>query len=330
MKKIVIVLFAIIATVNASAQINIGKLFEAGTADAKTLATPYLRPYGEMLGVNLNSGWYTSAKVHKLLGFDVTFTGTYSKAPSSAKTFDISDYSDQLTTIELVDPNASSITPTIAGKQSVRPELHYKGENYGETNFNMPNGSGLDHLLSPMITVGVGLPFGIEVKGRFSPELDLGDAGKLSLFGAGIQKDIKDYIPGIKHLPILNMSVLAAYTNFSGSASMNDVGTLITNGEVNIDANAYTTRLLIGANLPIICFYTGLGYGHCSSDFNINGNFGTTYNGESLEPITLSYETKGFDFNLGFRLRLGVIGLHADYTVGDYSSLTAGIGVNFR
>ncbi len=326
MKKIIIVFFAVIATLNTSAQINIGNLFEAGSADAKILANPYLRPYGEMLGVNLNSGWYTSAKVHKLLGFDITFTGTYSKAPSSAKTFDINDYSDQLTTFELVDPS-ESVTPTIAGKSSSRPYLKPKGvPSNPVTDIEMPNGSGMDHLISPMVTVGVGLPYGIEVKGRFSPELDLGDAGKLSLFGAGIQKDIKDYIPGIKHVPVLNMSVLAAFTNFSGSASMNDVGTLITNGQVSIDANAYTTRLLIGANLPIIAFYTGFGYGRCSSDFNINGDFSDS----SLEPITLSYVTKGFDFNVGLRLRLGVIGLHADYTAGEYSSLTAGIGVNFR
>ncbi len=326
MKKLILVLIVVITTINASAQIDIGNIFKAGSADAKTLAHPYLQPYGEMLGVNLNSGWYTSAKVHKLLGFDITFTGTYSMAPSSAKSFDINDYSDQLTTVELVDPT-QSITPTIAGKSSDRPYLKPKDVPSNElTDIEMPDGSGMDHLISPMITVGVGLPYGIEVKGRFSPELDLGDAGKLSLWGAGIQKDIKDYIPGIKHMPVLNMSVLAAYTNFAGSASMDNVSGIINNGEVNIDANAFTTRLLIGANLPVIAFYTGLGYGKCSSDFNINGEFTDS----TLEPISLSYNTKGFDFNVGFRLRLGVIGLHADYTVGEYSSLTAGLGVNFR
>ncbi len=323
MKKIIIVFFAVIATLNTSAQINIGKIFEAGSADAKTLANPYLRPYGEMLGVNLNSGWYTSAKVHKLLGFDITFTGTYSKAPSSAKSYDVSALDLQSFSLA---PGSQNMAPTIAGSSKDLPVLRHNNDPIGVTDFELPNGSGMDHLISPMVTVGVGLPYGIEVKGRFSPELDLGDAGKLSLFGAGIQKDIKDYIPGIKHVPVLNMSVLAAYTNFSGSASMNDVGTLITNGQVSIDANAYTTRLLIGANLPIIAFYTGLGYGRCSSDFNINGDFSDS----SLEPITLSYVTKGFDFNVGLRLRLGVIGLHADYTAGEYSSLTAGIGVNFR
>ncbi len=320
MKKIIIVFFAIVATLNTSAQINIGQIFEAGTADAKTLAHPYLQPYGEMLGVNLNSGWYTSAKVHKLLGFDITFTGTYSKAPSSAKSYDVNKLDLESFTLATGSQN---MAPTIAGSSKDLPKLRH---DISGAEIELPDGSGMDHLISPMITVGVGLPYGIEVKGRFSPELDLGDAGKLSLWGAGIQKDIKDYIPGIKHVPVLNMSVLAAYTNFAGSATMNDVQNTITNGEVSIDANAYTTRLLIGANLPVIAFYTGLGYGRCSSDFNINGDFSDSSN----EPITLSYVTKGFDFNVGLRLRLGVIGLHADYTVGEYSSLTAGIGVNFR
>ncbi len=327
MKKIVILIIAFIATINMSAQIDIGKIFEAGTADAKTLAHPYLKPYGEMLGVNLNSGWYTSAKVHKLLGFDVTITGAYSKAPSSAKTFDVSKL--DLQSFELA-PNSTSEAQTIAGSSDNLPVLRHKDDPIGVTDFEMPDGSGMDYLVSPMVTFGVGLPMGIEIKGRYWPETKIGDAGKVSLWGAGVQKDIKDYIPGVKHVPVLNMSILAAYTNFAGSASMENVGGLISNGEVSIDASAFTTRLLIGANLPVIAFYTGLGYGRCSSDFNVNGDFGTTSTGESLEPINLSYNTNGFDFNVGLRLRLGVIGLHADYSVGEYSSITAGFGINFR
>ncbi|MCW3804188.1 DUF6588 family protein [Plebeiibacterium marinum] len=326
MKKIIIALILCMSSVSMFSQFNIGSIFEAGMHDAKALADPYLKPYGEMLGTSLNTGWYTSAKTHKLLGFDITFTGSYTKAPSSAKTFDVNDVN--LESFSLSPNSQTSIAPTLAGKSSERPILRHNDDITpgGVSDFTLPNGSGTDYMPLPMVTVGVGLPYGLEIKGRFSPELKYGDVGKLSLWGLGVQKEVKDYIPGIKHVPFLNMSVLAAYTNFSGSASMNNVTDVVTDGEIEIGASAYTTRLLVGANFPVIAFFVGAGYGNASSDFDISGEFANS----EMEPFTLSYSTGALDFNAGLRIRLGVIGLHADYTVGDYSAITAGIGINFR
>jgi len=323
MKKSILTLIIGLFAINGIAQIDVGEVFQAGMADAKTLANPYLKPFGEMLGSSLNSGWYTSAKPHKVLGFDLTFTGTYTMAPSSAKTFDVSKLDLQSFSLA---PGSSSIAPTIAGDINDLPVLRSNSDPIGVTDFEVPQGSNLDFFVTPMVTAGVGLPMGIEVKGRFSPKLKLGDAGSLSLWGLGVQKDIKDYIPGIKHVPVLNMSVLAAYTKFTSEANVGDVQGVLTNANLAVDANAFTTRLLVGANLPVLAVYTGLGYGKTSSDFVIDGDFNSIEN----SAIALKYKTSSFDFNVGMRLRLGVIGIHADYTVGEYSSVTAGLGINFR
>ncbi len=113
MKKILILsLIVLWGGARISAQIDVAKLLEAGIADANVLAQPYLKPYGEMLGSSLNSGWYTSAKPHKLLGFDITFTGTYTMTPSSATSFNIGEM--KLQTFELADQN-NAIAPTVAG-----------------------------------------------------------------------------------------------------------------------------------------------------------------------------------------------------------------------
>ncbi|WP_233145457.1 DUF6588 family protein [Labilibacter marinus] len=328
MKRLIIITCIVLtASARGYGQIDIGALLNAGIKDANVLAQPYLQPYGEILGSSLNSGWYTSAKPHKMLGFDITLTGTYTMAPSSATTFDISSFSDQLQTYELLDPN-HSITPTVAGDMDNRPVLKPKGVPGGtEADFTMPNGSGMDYLVTPMVTVGVGLPMGFEVKGRFAPEIEIGSAGKFGLWGLGVQKDVKEYIPGVKHVPVLNMSVLVGYTSFKGTADVGTVPDLLENGSLDLAASAYTTRLLIGANLPVVAFYGGLGYGHSSSDFDVLGDYFGDTNGEHIQ---VSYATNTFDMNVGMRIRLGVFALHADYTLGEYNAVTAGVGISFR
>ncbi|TLX74097.1 hypothetical protein E9993_13445 [Labilibacter sediminis] len=331
MKKLILAAFIGLSTLNGYSQIDIGDLLQAGAHDANVLAHPYMQTYGELLGTSLNSGWYTSAKPHKVLGFDITITGAYTKAPSSATSYDVANYESKLESFELVDPS-NSIAPTIAGDAKNRPELRVKGDMTNLSAFEMPNGTGMDYFLTPMVTAGVGLPYGIEIKGRFAPKLELGDAGKFGLWGLGVQKDVKDYIPGVKHVPVLNISVLAAYTDFTSSVGVSALDPNLGDQEMEVSASAYTTRLLVGANLPVIAFYSGFGYGHSSSDFNVLGDFGTDpITGEQMvDPIKLAYTTSGFDFNVGMRLRLGIIGIHADYTVGEYSSITAGLGINFR
>ncbi len=326
MKKIIITALLAVIGLGAKAQIDLNELLQAGVDDANTLAKPYLNPFGEMLGASLNNGWYNSAKTHKLLGFDVTFTATYVKAPSGAKSFDVSKL--DLKQYELV-PGSSSITPTFAGESDTRAEIRKQGDITNLTSFTLPNGTGMDFLPVPMVSAGIGLPMGIELKGRFIPQLKLGDAGKLGLWGLGVQKDIKDYIPGVKHVPVLNMSVLMAYTKFSSSIDV--PGEVEDNGSLDIDAGAFTSRLIIGVNLPIVAFYTGLGYGRTSSDFALKGSY--EINGmldPVSNPIDLNYGVNSFNMNVGMRLRLGVIALHADYTLGEYSAITGGFGISFR
>ncbi len=326
MKKLLLIASIVLFCGEKSySQINIGKLLNASIKDANLLAQPYLKPYGEMLGVGLNSGWYNSAKPHRLLGFDLTVTGSYIKAPSNSTYFDLNNI--QLNNLKLVGASPS-IAPTVAGDLVERATLQLNDDPTNTPLFKMPNGAGMDYLPTPMVTAGIGLPMGIELKARFAPEVELGDPGKIGLWGIGIQKNIKDYIPGVKHVPVLNMSVLAGYTNFGGTFSVGSVSDLLENGSMDLAATAYTTRLLIGANLPVVAFYTGMGLSHSSSTFELLGDYLSS--GANDENIKVSYTTNSFDMNVGMRIRLGVIAFHADYTLGEYSAITAGFGISFR
>ena len=328
MKKIKLLLsVALIATsVQLFGQGQIVDFLKAGQADANALSQAYLLPYGEMLGVNLNSGWYNSAKVHKVGGFDITLSASYTKAPSSKKSFDPNNLG--LTTIEATNPG---MAPTMAGDKNASMPFHLKGDPT-KNSFMTMEGAGADMFVSPMIQAAVGLPFHTEIMGRFMPKVSYGDYGDAGLWGLGVKHSIKDYIPFVKRVPFLQASVLAAYTDFNAKLGVSNQGfgsNMGTgSGDLETSAGAFTSRLLIGVNVPVVSFYTGLGYGTTTSNFDIVGDF-AGYE-ETSNPIALEYKTSGFDFNAGMRIRLAIISLHADYTVGEYSVITAGIGINFR
>jgi hypothetical protein len=319
---------------SAFSQDPLRDFLQGGVGDASILTKAYLRPYGEMLGTSLNAGWYNTAKVHRLGGFDITVSVMNSVAPSSAQTFDI----NALPLDNFVAQGAGTgdvvLAPTVAGEmdESMLPTLAPKVPGGDYVSFKMPNGSGNDKLPVPMLQAAVGLPFHSEIIARVVPKISFGDAGDVSVLGFGLKHSLKDYIPFVKRVPFLEMSVLAGYTSLNSSINIESGSSVVVeNGELAISSGAFTTRLLLGANFPVVALYTGMGYGTTSSDFDVNGTYSVSSLGETFtDPFSLNYKTNGFDFNAGLRLRLGFLALHADYTVGNYSVLTAGVGINIR
>ncbi|WP_439184701.1 DUF6588 family protein [Carboxylicivirga taeanensis] len=322
MKKVRTILsVALIATSSlVYGQGQIVDFLKAGKADANTLAKAYLMPYGEMLGVNLNSGWYNSAKVHKLGGFDFTITASYTTAPGSKKSFDPNTLS-----LNTVQPAKDGLAPTMAGSDNQSMAFNDKITN---SEVFTIEGANADIFITPMVQAAVGLPFHTEIMGRFMPKVGYGDFGEAGLWGLGIKHEIKEYIPFVKRVPFLEASVLAAYTDFSA-----DLGVIQDNaypGKLETTSGAFTSRLLIGANIPVLSFYTGIGYGTATSNFDLKGTFDVGPEGELPDPVTLEYTTNGFDFNAGMHIRLGIFSIHGDYSLGEYAVITGGVGINFR
>ena len=122
---------------------------------------------------------------------------------------------------------------------------------------------------------------------------------------------------------------MAAYTDFSADLGVNETG--IGTGKLETTAGAFTSRLLVGVNVPVVSFYTGLGYGTTTSNFDLIGSFVDGDNNPLPDnPIALEYKTSGFDFNAGMRIRFAIFSIHADYSVGEYAVITGGFGINFR
>lgn len=329
LKRSLLLVFAGSMSIATVAQEPLRDFFQGGVDDARVLSNAYLKPYGEMLGTSLNAGWYNSAKVHGLGGFDITFSVMNSVAPSSAQSFDVNQIG-----LQNFSAVGNSIAPTVAGEmeESMRPELQPNTTGGEYAAFRMPNGSGNDKLPLPMLQAAVGLPFHTEVMARVVPKMKFGDAGEVSVLGFGLKHSLKDYIPFVKRVPFLQLSLLAGYTSFNSTTDIPGTPQVeVTNGALDISSGAFTSRVLVGANFPVIALYTGVGYGSTNSDFSVNGQYDVASFPETFtDPFTLSYKTTGIDFNAGVRLRLGFLALHADYTVGDYPVLTAGVGINIR
>ena len=317
-------------SVSAVGQKKVTDFLEMGKDAAGIMTKEYLRPYGEMLGKSLNGGWYNSASIHKLGGFDLTVGVNMVMAPPSAESFDVAGLINTLPGNWSLKAPSVSKAPTAAGSMTKRPVLVNDDLEQG---VELPNGSGYNVFPMPIAQVSVGLPGHTEVSARFVPKMSVGNAGKVNLYGFGLTHSFKEYVPILKRFPIWQASVMAAYTHFGSEVDVDsyvdvDVDSYEggTDQSLEINADGFTGRFLLGVKVPVLELYTGVGYGSTTSDFALKGNYGPL----GSNPIALAYKEKGLDFNAGLKLQLGFLALYGDYTFGDYSMLSAGLGISFR
>lgn len=325
LKRILAAVVALVITLPAVSQDDVIDFLGAGPNDARVLSHAYLKPYGEMLGTSLNAGWYNSAKVHKVGGFDLTVSVMAAMTPSSRTKFDVRKLGLEAFSLA---PSSPHMAPNVAGEieESNLPRLQPNLPGGDYESFTLPNGTGFNKMPVPMIQAGIGLPLHSELIVRFVPKMDIGDVGEVGLLGFGLKHSLKDYIPFVKRTPFLQLSALMAYTKFNSLIPVEDG---MGGNELDISSGGFTSRLLVGANFPVISFYTGLGYGSTNSDFDLKGEYNIPGEGVKVDPL-VHYKTNGFDFNAGLRLRLGFLAIHGDYTFGTYPTLTVGVGINIR
>ena len=337
---------------------EIGSLLTGGKEDGEKLLVEYLTPYANALGADLSGGWYNTAKVHKLGGFDLTFTVNMAMVPDADKYFNLneiglSDYAEY----------SGIKTPTVAGEEESGPEITYYEPNTNQkiVSYNAPEGTGIASIPAPMVQLGIGLVKETEIIGRFLPSFDIGKTGSsVGLWGIGIKHSLKQYIPGVKNSPVFHLSFLGGYTQLKTNSELSvlpqdiEEATDLTNGEVdfenqemNLEVNSYTFNLIASANLPVISFYGGIGLSITKMDLDLNGNYPLPVYDVQLDQVVIEADNilvdpihiaiKNTDgsttnprLNIGMRLKMGPITLHGDYTYANYSVITAGFGLSIR
>ncbi len=332
-----------------------GALLGAGAEDAKTLTKSYISPYFHSIGANLSSGWYNTAKPHKIGGFDLTFAINAGIIPKDDREFNIDEL--DLNNLYRADGTGAN-SPTIAGKNDEGPLMKYRlesdaGDIEGDA-FKMPPGLGVPVTPSPMLQLGIGLIKNTEVIVRYVPNMTFGKT-TVGLWGIGGKHDIKQWIPAMEKLPVFHLSVVAGFTKFTAgnelsitpaSIGLNDSYASGTwdGQKLDMEIKSFTASALFSFDLPIITFYGGLGLVTTNSTIAFKGDYPIAEVNESSGEIEASLIKDPLKINIrndnggvtsprlnaGMRLKFAIVTMHFDYIYAKYSVFSFGLGISVR
>lgn len=332
MKKLIILIFVFSAMIS-SAQIDLESILEGGVDDAQTFLKGYIQPVSRGFGNGVNGGWYSTAKPHKFLGFDIAVIANAAFVPTTAKTFTFNN--DDYSFIKLYEGNQTSVQlPTIAGSQDLadRPLLEFSDVNGNTIVSSTIPGSGFEDEIgynvvpSAMIQIGVGLFKNTDVKLRFIPKLSEPEF-EFSTFGIGVMHDLKQWIPFVKKLPF-DVSALLAWNDVKSKVFLDSSNAPSQALEMN--TKTFLFQILASKKLSIFTLYGGLGTSSYDADINVLGTFEPSLGGSILEdPININYKGSSMRANLGLSMKLLFLNLSADYSLQEYNvfSVTAGFSV---
>ena len=321
---IAIVGIVIAASSMAVAQQNDLSLQLSKMLDAN--AKGYLEPLASGLGAGLNSGFYHSADLHSVLGFDIGVKVGLAMIKDENKSFNFtlpnqikfnaitfnanSDY-DQIV------PGSPTFAGATAGKPVIVKQTSPNVAFRGQTIFVTPQG--YDYSRLPMFApqAAIGLPFGIEVIGRFLPTQNIGDAGKVNFVGFGLRHDIDQYIPFCPiDIAVHFMTQKVTISDKSDHKVMSLSGTAF---------GAEVSKSLI-----LFTLYGGFQFESSSISVE-NYNYTDPSTGVTAQVNGFSIDgANKTRFLAGIRLLLAVINVHADYSFSKYPVATAGVGITFR
>jgi hypothetical protein len=356
LKRIKVLLVSVILLSSAAfSQFENVDFLRTAPQDGAKFIEAYIAPWANAFGAGLNGSWYNTAKPHKFGGFDVTLGVNIGMVPASDKTFEISslDLSPALA--------GTGQASTIAGPKNNPQAMTYSVGGVELATFETPPGTEWKFIPVPTLQVGIGLPLGTELKGRFIPRLQI-KGGDIMLWGVGLMHSITQYLPGDKLLPV-DASIFAGFTRLNGNVPL-DLQPAIVGGhnpnytnyslasfnDQNLSAtiDALNVGAIASINLKVITFYGGLGYSKTKTLIELTGYYPTPtvvtpgvaapyaeYNdtgvktGSDFGEINIE-NFSGLRANIGFRIKLAVITFYADYTRSQYNVVSAGLGVSFR
>ncbi|MDW7695359.1 DUF6588 family protein [Flammeovirgaceae bacterium SG7u.111] len=321
-------LFSCSAVTTASAQDQLDVILEAGIEDAELLTKNYMKPFAKGFGYSINNGWFHTAKPHKTLGFDLIVTANVAMVPQRDQyfTFVNSEYNNIL-----VAEGQSKELPTVFGPAEPGPELTVFDDNGDEVvRISSPQGSGLKDEIgynvvpTPMVQLGLGIAKGTDIKIRYVPTIDYGD-GDFSLIGFGVMHDVKQWIPGIKEMPF-DLSAMIGYTKMTTTVNidkdLDQTGSWVTKG--------LTFNGIISKKLSVFTFYGSLGFNTISTNIDVLGEYEINDETTLVDPLQLEFKNSSPKMTFGMNMKLGPLLFYGDYSVNDYSMLTAGLGFSIR
>jgi len=344
MKKFILVFVgALTLTFSAKAQTNDGlEAILLAADDAEKLVGAYIEPAMTGLIFGMNNGWYHTAKVHKLFGFDISIGLNASVVPSSSEVFRFAELGLSANTT-----STSAIGATVAGPNNLEAPVTFSGTVQGQTvsaTFLMPGGVQddlpLNAVPTPAVQFGMGFPWKLDAMIRFVPEVG-SDNVKGNLLGIGLKKEITDWFGPMEKTP-LHVSLMAGYTTMSVDYDIQAESSIAGTGQrAEFDLNSYTVEAIASLNFPVINIYGGIGYNGGNSDLRMLGTYQLVYDTglpapndtvtqTEVDPVNLSFDASGFKTTLGVRLSLGFFKIFGSYTLQEFNTFNGGIAFSFR
>ena len=328
-------------------------------------ANSYVQPIVTSAGIGLNSGVYRTAKVHKLLGFDVTVNMTGISIPDKAKTytFDTSNlqnvsfdftysYAGQNQTVPIT-LNAASLypsvdeAPTFFGSDEapdLEPNTDYarneivsqvasSNSNITEQDVENQFGTEVDQALSNNVQALSIIPPGIDLNYFATPSLQasvglpLGIEAQLRYAPPmTITEDIGDFgLFGVGGRISVDQFIPVPF--FPVDIAAGAFYQSLTLGPVDISSSIIHAE--VSKSIPMLTVYGGFGL----ESSTLTAKY--TMDNPDISDTPQEYEIEidgenSFRTTVGVRLKLLLLSINADYSLSEYPSANLGVGVTFR
>ena len=327
---------------HADAQVDVvGDFLSVGAEDAQKLTRAYLKPLASGVGAGFNSGWISTAKSHSPLGFSVQLRSGLAIVPDGDQIFNIEELglSENISVNQANEGIDQTLSQNISGRDQPGPELIVQQFGQEVTRFQLPSGAELDKIPTPYVQASVGLIKGIQVTGRFIPEISIvDDFGEFNMWGFGAKANMNELLPFGNRLPF-EVSIAGGFNSSTITANLdvldeNRPEDIFEGQEAELDFDSFVASAVIGKSFPIVSLYTGVGFQSSEMDASIKGSFPIpTLTGTEIveDPVSFSQDGDNEVHGIvGIQFKLAIFSLTAEYTLSEFQILNAGIGVSFR
>ncbi|QOD60448.1 hypothetical protein H9I45_14035 [Polaribacter haliotis] len=346
MKKYIFISFTLLLFVcNLKAQTGFESFLLADKNDSQQLIKAYFSPRINAFKSALNNGWYHTAKTHKPFGFDFSINLNSVVIPSNSKSFNLSGLSS------INQPLGTVKTVSAVGLENssiINVNTNINNESVSAS-FNAPEGNSGKYfsntISTPIAQLNIGLSHNFDFMLRFMPEIKPNNNNEsLNILGVGLKKEITNWFPSIKKLP-LHISLLAAYTTMNVNYGVKDrelpsgnaSGLETKNGLTAFNLNTFTLQTLVSYDWSSFNLYGGFAYNNSNASYKTLGEFKGQYEGNS-NSITKNLDTtnsskfnsNGFSSTLGARLSLRYLKIFSSYTLQEFSSFNLGVAISIK
>ena len=320
-------------------QSGLENILLAGESDSKNLFNGYLQPAMKGSIYLMNSGWYTTSKVHKKFGFDLTLSLNSVLVPDAEKSFDISSFN-------FIQSNTNSL-PTIFGesvnnelivtipKNDFQPQLSSSFLAPGGIKDKFPLGI----VSSPSVQASLGLPFKTEITIRYLPEYNRNRVF-FSNYGFGLKHDLLQYFKFFNKIPALNLSAFGAVSFMNINYDIQSTKSFNGSNQIaTFHISNYKFQILSSLNFSIFEIYGGIGISGGKSSFTLLGDYelelfavddDNLFNINISDPFRLNYSIHELSKNIGLKFKLIFLHAFIDYTFQEYDVISIGASINFR